>query len=236
MKLTVYDSWIKIIQDVKHLYAPRLCKGCDIQEPLGEESYLCLFCTSELPHINDPTEAGIALKGKLNWDEHDARIYSLYYFTKSGVVQQLIHKIKYHSDRTLAFELGRLLGKKMAKYADIEYQVLPIPLHSRRLRMRGYNQAEEISRGIISVCGNYELSTRSLLRVDSGESQTKRAKAGRKEYLAGAFALGHPLESDRPILLVDDVLTTGATLSTCINLLKDTHKGEIDVATLAISI
>jgi len=161
---------------------------------------------------------------------------SLLYFTKGGAVQNLIHSIKFGGNSALAFELGRRAGQKMTHLSMKAYWdcVVFVPLHSKRLKERGFNQSEEFARGI-----SVELDVpllKALKRSVYQSSQTNFNREKRWQLLKESFELNQPIEiQGKKILLVDDVFTTGATIEVCGKVLLSAKIEELWILTMAMT-
>lgn len=228
---------------ISDLLFPRKCPICD-RELLRFERHLCLGCLGELPMTYfwkyPGNSAEMALWGRTSVE----RAYALFYF--KGRYKELLHRLKYKSDTDLGIYLGEILGEKIASsadYAHIDY-IVPVPLHWIRKLKRGYNQANIIAKGIISGLrrGGDSAECRILdilRRKRQTKSQTIKNREERLENVLEAFALknnfkkkmNNPL-SGKNVLIVDDVMTTGATIDACSQLLSRSGC-RISVATLA---
>ncbi len=227
---------VQILKGLKHLYAPDICPGCDQYEPL-RASIFCLSCYSNLPRIDHQHDAKSALRGKLHLNSEIDHVFALYYYTKDGIVQELIHKIKYYSDRHLAIQLGEELGKLIPLEILQSHYLVPVPIHAKRLSLRGYNQSALIAEGIQRTANcPLHILTKLIIRTDESESQTKRSRAARGAYLKEAFEIKKLPSETKPILLIDDVITTGATVSACMNILQREGYHKINIAALAITL
>jgi len=218
------------------LFFPPLCAACD-GVLLHQEHLLCTSCSFRLPvndqHLFAENEAVKRLKGKA-----DVFMASAYLsFTKSSSVQSLIHKLKYKRRRDIGLFLGEQLGQQLARsplYATVDV-IVPIPIHKKKLRTRGYNQSEQIAQGVSKAMG-LPVDTRSFIRSVHRQSQTRQQRFDRYENVENVFACADPERiRNRHILLVDDVLTTGATIASAIATLKKAAECKVSVATLAIA-
>lgn len=159
-----------------------------------------------------------------------------YIFYEGGAVGEILHKIKYRGRKDIAKVLGRAYGEKLitsSHYQDIDY-LIPVPLHQKRFRRRGFNQSEELCRGLTQSM-NVPTETDNLIRIRDTKTQTKLSKAERQKNLKGAFNVSNckSLEG-KHVILVDDVLTTGATIEECSKELRQIKNLKISVLTLAI--
>ena len=162
---------------------------------------------------------------------------AMFHFIKQGRVQQLIHHLKYEGRRDIGYGLGRTYGPVLAEAlaADPPALIVPVPLHPRKQHKRGYNQAEVFARGL-SEAMDIPHAGRVLVRTVYATSQTNKGRLERFQNVSKAFALKKkaPIQG-KHILLVDDVLTTGATLEACAQQLLQVPKVRVSMATIAIA-
>lgn len=205
-------NWLK---PLRSLLVAENCYACD--RPLvSQEQYVCLRCLSQLQATDfhqSPTknELYFRLAGRVKI----AGAASMFYFDKGGTLQTLIKALKYEDAPQIGNYLGQYAGEMMKSgpFLDGIEAVVPVPLHRRKQRKRGYNQAEKIAEGIAGVT---DIPTRSdlLTRPHHTDTQARKAGSARWENVQSAFAVSGELPGS--ILLVDDVITTGATLEACI--------------------
>lgn len=220
-----------------HLFYPRLCEGCS--KPLLEmEDVLCAGCGMELPetgyhHVAD-NETALRFAGRVPF----THATTLAYFTADGLLQHLLHGLKYRGKKEIGLYLGRRLGEELrdAGWAEVPDMIIPVPLHKAKEAMRGYNQSVLIAEGIsqklhIPVCIDI------LQRVKNTESQTHKTRAERAENMLDTFRVGKKgMLTNKHILLCDDVLTTGATLEACARMLLGEKGIKISIATVGIAV
>lgn len=212
----------KHFDDLLSLLFPNLCCGCGTSLYAGE-SQLCSSCLYHLPytdhHLHKENRVARQFWGRIPCQAAMAMLF----FRKEGNVQQIIHHLKYGNRPELGVKLGQLLGERLllsSYYQHIDLLV-PVPLHKKRERQRGYNQSAGIAQGIAKVM-QLPMSNSHLLRKVSTDSQTKKGRSLRFENMSKAFEVrDEEALQGKHILLVDDVLTTGATLEACgLELLK----------------
>jgi ComF family protein len=203
---------------------PPVCLTCDSMLAPGDEK-ICARCWSGIPEIGPAHPVWNELSGKFSSEGAVRDILSCYLFEKEGTLQQVIHLLKYSGIRSLGERLGVEVGRRMLlNPAFLSCDALvPVPLHKLKKRERGYNQAECICRG---VAAQTHLPVRSsfLLRNRYTESQTELDKDARNENVRGAFVLNPACVSEvegRSFILVDDVVTTGSTISACARVLLE---------------
>lgn len=208
--------------------------GCGT-DLLAINSGLCLRCIHELPltgfesQENNPVEK--LFIGRLPLQAAMAG----YYFSKHSIMQHILHEIKYKGNQSLAIQMGKLLGNLLDKSQRIRPDaIVPLPLHYKKQRSRGYNQAELIARGICEML-NLPLLNGAIIRTTHTETQTKKGRIERWQNMEGKFELTDPsLIQGKHILLIDDVITTGATLESCGEMLLKAGC-ELSVACLTVA-
>ena len=204
------------LYDLAGLFLPRRCAGCDAAL-MRNEGAICLTCETELPRTRfheDPDNAvEQVFKGRLRLEAASA----LLRFSRDGIVQHMLHRLKYKGDRETGMELGRRMAREAMgcrRFAGID-TVIAVPLHPSKMRQRGFNQAQVLVDGLREVWPLKDPG-RELLRVVSTRTQTKKGRMERWTNVKQAFELAHPdALRDSHVLLVDDVVTTGATIEAC---------------------
>jgi ComF family protein len=222
------------IKDFFSLIYPRNCQACH-NALFRHEEFLCNYCYLNLPRSNFHKETGNELERILHGRVPVAKAGSYFLFEKSGKVQQLLHSIKYKGNKDLARQLGVWYGRTLEKelpFAGSDY-IIPVPLHEKKLRQRGFNQSEEFAKGL-SEALKVPLNTTALLRTEFTSTQTRKQKFERWENVKDVFELTEPdLLSGKRIILVDDVITTGATIDACYQALSKAQNLEVSVLSLA---
>ncbi|MBC6994222.1 phosphoribosyltransferase family protein [Neolewinella lacunae] len=219
------------------LLFPTLCLNCQRTIPGGQRTPLCLPCFSDLA----PTNYWELPENRVT-DKFQGRLelqlgVALYFFNVGSVCQTLMHALKYYQRPEIGDELGRQLGNYLRNHPSLHdlAGVVPVPIHPRRLHQRGYNQAERIASGVASVL-RVPVFPQALTRTDFKGSQTKMDRLQRVENVRNSFRPGRGNHAGQHLLLVDDVVTTGATLDFCGNLLLEHHaNATLSIATLAIA-
>lgn len=217
-----------------NLFYPQLCHGCG-EDPIGSGQFLCFRCHADLPfthyenHRQNKTEVNFYGRVKIE------SAMSLLYFSKNMIVQNMMHEFKYQGQQELGLFLGRLLGRALIAspaFTTID-EIVPLPLSARKQKMRGYNQAELLCDGIGEIMGK-PVSTQNVIRFRDTDTQTKKHRRERWENVEGIFAVREPeLLRGKHLLLVDDVITTGATLEACAQVILRVEDTKLSIATLA---
>jgi ComF family protein len=223
-----------IWDDLLNLFFPRLCVLC--KEPLmANDEQLCLQCLCGLPRTNFFYEAenpvARLFAGKVALENATA----LFHYEKGGNVQRLVYAFKYYGNKELAYRLGRQAAQALkthTAYRLVDF-LIPVPLHPKRRRKRGYNQSEYLCRGLASVL-HIPVRPASLQRRTKTATQTNRSIFDRWRNMQEVFAL-NDAESlrGRHVLLVDDVVTSGSTLLSCAEALLAIPGVRVSVLALA---
>jgi ComF family protein len=223
-----------IAASVRHLFYPHVCRSC-YREISDREHYICFTCLAELPFTQFALSENNPIDKNFYGRVPIEAAMSLLYFTPASIVQNLIHQVKYKGQEKLAIYLGKLMGRALLsapRFHKIDL-ILPLPLFKNREKQRGYNQSALLGRGIAEVMG-IPVNEKALKRVKSSSSQTRKSREERWENVEGLFTLSDPdpLEN-KSILLVDDVMTTGATLDACSSPLLKVNGIKLYISTLA---
>lgn len=228
--------WQTIGYDLLNLFFPRLCPAC-ATAGLADSLTICLDCQAHLPytayHLFPDNPFTRRFWGRLPI-QHGAAMLT---FQKGGRVQHLLHQLKYRGRQDVGVYLGKMYGLTLSRipdYRNVEL-ILPVPLHTRRLHFRGYNQSACFAQGL-SEALDIPWSDALLLRTAHTETQTNKSRMERFENVARAFEVPDPDGIvGKHILLVDDVLTTGATLEACGTLLLEIPGISLSLATIAMA-
>jgi len=213
---------------------PNLCPGCAKTLPSLEDT-MCVYCELSLPITNYYLEKENPV-AKLFWGRLELRAAASYMvFNKKGLAQKFLHQLKYNNNK----QVGQYLGQKFARTViGSEFSsgldgIIPLPLHKKKLLYRGYNQSEEIAKGMCSVL-KIPILNNSVIRLVNNVSQTTVTRDGRQENVKDIFGLlpNHGLEG-KNILVIDDTITTGATLEAIGNAILKNTNCNLSVAALA---
>ncbi len=221
-------------EDLVSLFYPNICFVCD-ESLVSQEKYICTHCLLDLPRFSlEKPEDHILFNRFASFSQLDIA-WSLLQFHKHGPAQKLLHKLKYEGQSELGIFLGKLLGQDIKRnFSKSEFDlIVPIPLHPSRLNLRGYNQSDKIAEGLSLELGvPYQFD--NLIRHKKTKTQTKKSKVGRWQNVSEIYTLKSPNEfSGKHILLIDDVITTGATVSGAAELIVLAGAKTISFACLA---
>lgn len=223
-----------ILGSTMHLLYPHVCKGCG-SDLLEKDNQLCLTCIHDLPHTNFASLPNNPIEkyfwGRLNL----TAACSQFYFSKTFLIQHLIHRLKYKGDTGIGHYLGGIMGETLLnsnRFADVD-ALIPLPLFAGKEHKRGYNQATIICNGMSSVM-NLPVLPGAVVRQYATETQTRKHRTERWDNVKESFKVAKPAElNGKKLLLVDDVVTTGATLEACGNAILRSADASLSIATLA---
>lgn len=223
-----------ILEDFVALFYPRVCVACHASLIKGEE-VLCTSCLAQLPktayHRFNENPVHNRLAGRLPLQFASAFLK----FRKGGLVQSLLHELKYNNRPEIGVRMGHLYGVELAELgmgSDFDV-IVPVPLHASRMRKRGYNQSAKFAEGL-SEALNISWEESISLRLAATNTQTRKGRADRWSNVKDAFSIAAVDKiSGKRILLVDDVITTGATLEACGQHLIDAGCATLSVACIA---
>lgn len=224
-----------MIQSITNLFFPKVCYAC-LNMLQDNEDTICLDCRHDLPVTNFHFEDNDGVKKVLYGRAKIEHGTALLRFEKRGLVQQLIHGLKYKGYESVGFVLGNWLGGELQcvdAYKTVDV-VIPVPLHKDKLKVRGYNQVAKFGQQIAAAL-NADYVDDVLLKIINSKSQVTKKRFARWQNNTALFALENATKiENKHILLVDDIITTGATLEACINVLNEAKGVKISVATMAI--
>ncbi len=223
-----------LFDDLVSIFYPRLCAGCNIPLVRGEE-VLCLNCLADLPrtnyHLNMENPVFQIFIGRVRIEQ--ATSYCR--FDKGGRLQHLLHQLKYKGNREVGRKMGSVMGFDLVQsnlYQDID-AIIPVPLHPKKEKKRGFNQSVEICKGL-SESMHRPIVLGSLIREIHSATQTRKGRFERWENVSGIFGIKNEiLLTGKHLLLVDDVVTTGATLEACCGALLGIPGVKVSIATVA---
>lgn len=224
------------IKDFFRLLYPKLCFCCG-KHLIGQESTVCFSCHFKLPksHFSSLTNNYVH---RLFWGRIPLKqAYSWLAFNKYGKVQALFHQLKYNGQKEIGFYLGQSVGQSLLRINNFKLPdlIIPVPLHWKKERKRGYNQSVLIAEGLSKVIG-IPVNKHCLQRNHNSVTQTHKKRYARWENVEAIFSIQTPLQlKGKHLLLVDDVVTTGATLESCAQKLLKIEGVSISITTAAYS-
>jgi len=224
------------IRDIFELFFPKLCSHCDTH--LGtNEALICLPCRFELPQASFSSQKGNDLEKTFYGRIPIVFATSLLRYNRKGITQHLIHQLKYKGKQELGTFFGEWLGTELietTRCPQFDF-VVPVPLHDKKLRDRGYNQVGKFGRKIAEIL-NIPFDETVLMRRLDSKTQTSKLRIERfKDLQEKFFILNGALFENKHILLVDDVVTTGATLEACAIKLQEIKGIKVSLATIAFT-
>lgn len=211
----------KLVEIVSNFFFPSRCLGCG-----RTGSYLCQDCRSRLPRITPPicNKCGRPQPGALlcatcwSWNSYIDGIRSPFYF--EGVIRQCVHQLKYYGLKASTSGLAELMARYLTDSTIPVDVLVPVPLHRKKLRQRGYNQSELLAREIAKFAG-LPVNSNSLRRVKDSQPQTRAVRVDvRRANVNNAFQCSDLHLTGKQVVLIDDVCTSGSTLEACAVALK----------------
>ncbi|MDP4281020.1 MAG: ComF family protein [Bacteroidota bacterium] len=225
------------IEDFFSLVFPKICVACG-NNLLKNEFVICTRCEYHLPktgfHLDPENPASRLFWGRVRLEN----CASYLFFTKGEKVQRMIHHLKYKGRKDIGFFLGKRYGyslRESPSFMSVEV-IVPVPLHKKRLMQRGYNQSEQFANGLKASMG-IPVDSYALIRTKNTGTQTKKSRFSRWENVAEMFYVPDPSRiAGKHVLLVDDVITTGATLEACARAMLKFPGVKVSVASIAVAI
>ncbi len=222
------------LADFVSLLFPELCAACR-ESLVANEQLICTDCRYNLPytnfHLQPDNIVARQFWGKIKLEG----AYALYYFTKGGKIQNLMHQFKYNGMQQIGNLLGSIAGDQLSKnelFNTVDY-IIPVPLHKKRMRERGYNQSACFAEGLATKL-NAIVEENNLVREVATETQTHKSRFARFENMQEVFTIKNPERLiNKHVLLVDDVVTTGSTLEACGIRLLEIEGLKLSIATIA---
>jgi ComF family protein len=224
-----------LLASVRRLFYPRVCVLCRLAL-VKSERQLCAFCLRKLPKTRILNAAHNPVfdifRGRIPIRNAGAFLV----FRSGGIARQLLHEIKYKDNRDLAIWLGELYAAELIETGMMQVDfIIPVPLHRRKQKQRGYNQSEAFALGIGDKW-KVPVHTDLLLRKTFTQTHTRKSRWERWRNVQEVFVAGNPEQiKGKNILLVDDVVTTGATLEACARVLMDAGAERVDIYTIAFA-
>ncbi|MCM1030399.1 MAG: ComF family protein [Oscillibacter sp.] len=213
------------------LLYPRLCVVCRKCLTRGEH-FLCTYCLCDFPFSDVNFSSGRELSAGFEASGWPDKVYSLFYYNKFSDYKSLVHAVKYRSRKELGVYLGKMLGERLRGKIRVD-GIVPVPLHPKRERKRGFNQSCQIALGVAEIL-QVEIWDNVIVRTKNNVTQTGLAPEERKKNAEGIFALTDAVAvTGKHILIIDDVITTGATVHACMKTLAEAGDVRFSLACLA---
>lgn len=223
---------------LKHLLYPESCLSCS-RELTIHESGICSFCIEELAFTHYHLYEEASPMDKLFWGRTEIEgTYAHLHFKKKNPVQKILFYLKYKNGFQLGQYFGRQIGKNLAAmkaFEDAEV-LIPVPLHYKRKFKRGYNQSDYLAQGIVMGNPRLKMSSKLVVRNTNTATQTRKNRFQRWDNVQGIFAVSSEIRKYKHVVLVDDVITTGSTLETLAQAIREANPEiRISIVTLAIA-
>ena len=225
-----------MFQSLLHLFFPPTCAGCQ-SVLMSNENVICTKCRHEIPltqhHKNPENDAYKKFYGRIPVEQ----VSALVYFHKKGIVQELIHSLKYRGQEAIGTVLGEWYGEelKSSQLLQTVDAIIPVPLHPKKLRERGYNQVTEFGNALAKKL-EIPVNNSILYRQVYSKTQSQKNRLGRTEGIDTIFDISFDeKDHDKHFLLIDDVITTGATLEVCAKALLKIPGTKISIVCMAMA-
>jgi ComF family protein len=227
---------MRLLSDLINLFFPKVCCACG-KSLVENEDIICFRCRADLPKVAYAFPDNNELKNRFSGKVKIEYALSILHFYKSGVTQRLLHEYKYKNKPEIGEIFGRQIGAILNEN-DLSGEIdliIPVPLHPKKQRKRGYNQSHYFAKGISEISG-IQVDYKNLIRIKHSESQTGKTREIRWKSVYDAFEIKNKTDfKSKHILIVDDIITTGATIEACATKLTESGTDKVSVATLAIA-
>jgi len=227
---------MSLIHDFSDIFFPRVCSGCGNVLAHGEK-LICTDCLFKLPRTGFWKE-NVNHVAQMFWGRIPLQNASSFlFFQKGSRLQNIMHEFKYRNQKEIGYELGKLFGADLlgTNYISTDL-IIPVPLHISKYRKRGYNQSEWIAKGLSEIL-RIPFKVGDIERIKASDSQTRKARYERWENVENIFNIISPATfENKHIMIVDDILTTGATIEACATAILNAPGVKISVATLAVAV
>ena len=227
---------MQLLKAIFNLFFPDVCLNCKLQLRKNE-SLICTQCRHDFPQTNFTNTPENLIEKKFYGRVPLHAATSLFYYHKNGKVQQIIHQLKYKNQQEIGTLFGNWLGEEVLqsnRFNTIDC-IVPVPLHPKKKKKRGYNQLTKFGEAISKKL-NSELIENKLIKIESTDTQTQKGRIERWRNAQHLFELTDTsFFENKHVLLIDDVITTGATIESCVNQLLKTKNIKISIAVMAFT-
>ena len=227
---------MQFLIDIRNIFYPDICLGCETVLTVNENT-LCTTCLFDLPLTNYLKTNNSSIEkiffGRIKIEKATA----LLFYHKKGITQKIIHNLKYKGYEEIGVYLGNWLGKeiKKSKYFNTIDYIIPVPLHKKRLKSRGYNQVTKFGERLAFYLEKPFIKN-VLVRQSASLTQTKKSRVDRWKNVKELFFLNdETIFENKHVLIIDDIITTGATIESCANELFKTKNITISVVVMAVT-
>ena len=225
-----------MLKKLLNIFFPLVCNGCK-NLLLTHEAVICINCRHELPLTNHLREKQNEAYKKFNGKIPIEHASSMLYYQKEGITQQLIHNLKYRGHQEIGVFLGKWYAEELQSipnFKSVDY-IIPIPLHPKRFKERGYNQVDTFVKSISDRL-QIEIDSTILIRKEYTMTQSKKKLTERNAFKNEMFDVVFNSDHyNKHFLLIDDVLTTGATLEACGKAILKIPNAKVSIVTMAFS-
>ncbi|WP_456379289.1 ComF family protein [Lutibacter sp.] len=225
---------MNFLKDIFNVFFPEVCLCCN-EHLVNNETTICLKCRHDLPLTNFSFEKNNLVEKSFYGRIQIENATALFYFLKKGKVQQLIHELKYNKQEHVGNFIGNWLGDEIIesnRFRNIDY-IIPVPLHKKKLKTRGYNQVTTFGKSLskkLNIMYNEDI----LIKISSTKTQTKKIRLDRWKNVQELFVVQKKINlENKHILLIDDIITTGATLEACCKSFGNIKGIKISIACMA---
>ncbi len=225
---------MNIIKEIFNIFYPEICVCCKNQLTTNEKT-ICITCRHDLPVTNFTDEKDNLVEKIFYGRVPIQEATSLFYFLKKGKVQQLIHELKYNKQQQVGTFIGEWLSEEILeseRFKTIDC-IIPVPLHKKKQKQRGYNQVITFGQSLSQKL-NIPFYENVLTKTTSTTTQTKKLRFDRWKNAEHLFKIENiELIENKHVLIIDDIITTGATLEACILSIKNAKNITISIAAMA---
>lgn len=218
-----------MLRDFISLFFPQNCINCQ-QSLISAERFLCTSCKIDLPLTHDYQNATNDLYQKFAFEPKVKSATAFLYFQTGGITQKLLHELKYKGKKDVGIMLGTWFAPCLSEINPD--MIVPVPLHKSKYRRRTFNQSEMIAKGISSVL-DIDVKTDILVREIATQSQTRKSRVDRWKNMDNVYSKASEVVSGKSVLVVDDVVTTGATIGMLCERLVTAGVAALHIATIA---